>query len=107
MKAKMEVFHNFPANGTAILNGDDDMLRSDGLPLTYIIMEPMIGLDYQAIDIGMTTDGNLQFRVLCRDGEYPLVSVLGRHNVYNSIAAITVGRLFGMSFQESGRPCWF
>ena len=103
LKAKMEVFHNFPANGTAILNGDDDMLREvrDGLPLNIYYYGTHDGLDYQAIDIGMTTDGNLQFRVLCRDGEYPFeLSVLGRHNVYNSIAAITVGRLFGMSFQE-------
>ena len=68
----MEVFHNFPANGTAILNGDDDAAGSQRYLSNIYYYGTHDGLDYQAIDRGsMTTDGNLQFRVLCRDGEYP------------------------------------
>jgi len=103
LRAKMEIFCDFPPDGMAILNGDDDMLWKirDGLPYNIYYFGTREGLDFQAVDIQTTAEDGLKFRLLCGEGDYPFeLPVLGRHNVYNSLAAIATGRLYDMDFQE-------
>jgi len=58
------------------------------------------GVDFRAVDINTGGSGT-EFKLLSDDEEHPFeLSLPGRHNVYNSLAAIAVGRLFGVSFRE-------
>ncbi|NLX70740.1 MAG: UDP-N-acetylmuramoyl-tripeptide--D-alanyl-D-alanine ligase [Clostridiales bacterium] len=103
LKAKMEIFYNFPQDGAAVVNGDDNMLwgAKELLPNNTYFFGTREGLDFQAADIETTADGTIRYRLISRDGEYPIeLPVMGKHNVYNSLAAVAVGRLYGMDYQE-------
>lgn len=101
LKAKLEIFDYFPGNGVAVLNGDDDMLKGvkGRFPFGVKFFGTAQDADFRAVDVytgGSGTGFKLKMGVEEHDFELPLP---GKHNVYNSLAAIAVGRLFGVSFE--------
>lgn len=103
LKAKMELFENFPADGIAVLNGDDDLLwgLKEHLPLKTEYFGTGKGIDFRAANIKTVGQQGISYQVVSGDEVYAFeLSVLGKHNVYNSLAAIAVGRLFGLEFEE-------
>lgn len=103
LKAKMELFENFPVDGIAVLNGDDDLLW--GLKERLSLKTEYFGtgkdIDFKAANVKTVGQQGISYQVINKDKVYAFeLSVLGRHNVYNSLAAIAVGRLFGLDFQE-------
>ncbi len=87
--------------GTAVLNGDDPVLRSwlRNLPSGVQAVSYGYGADasLRATDVRVG-NGSTSFRV---NGRWEVTwSMLGRHNVLNALAACGVGNLFGVPWEE-------
>jgi len=95
LRAKLEILEGLPANGLAILNGDDDLLfaQKGRLPcraLYYGIRNP--ACDLRACDAAC---GPLGSRFSAAGGAFTL-HVPGEHHVYNALAAVAVGLELGL-----------
>jgi UDP-N-acetylmuramoyl-tripeptide--D-alanyl-D-alanine ligase len=108
LKAKSEIFERFDAGCTAVLNDDNDLLHQAGQRMLdenapYSVLRFGTGpdADYRAEDIRLLGETRTEY-TLALDGErVPIaLNVPGKHNVYNSLAAIAVGRAFGLSLEE-------
>lgn len=105
LKAKMEITTFFTPENTLIINDDDDMLQSVEDTNKYKIMR--FGIDSERADItakdilNLGLDG-VEFTVVYDGAEYRArVSQPGRHNVYNALAAICTGLVFGIDVEKS------
>lgn len=104
-KEKLSIQEGMSDGGLLILNGDDDMLR--GIKGRPGIRTVTYGLgadcDFRAEDITLT-DGKPEFTVVCEKGRHRIaLQVLGRHNVYNALAAAAVCVNYGMTLEEAAR----
>ena len=103
-KAKMEMTKLFTKDNTLIVNGDDDYLsKTKGMGeykvVYYGITNPEN--DVYAKDIENNGLNGIKFTAVVDDGEYPIeVNVPGKHNVYNALAAICVGREFDVPMDK-------
>ncbi len=100
-KSKMQICDFFDENGLLIVNGDDKFLsQENGIRrITY-------GIENKSCDLVAENIENLgiegcKFTVLA-DGENHSITVKipGVHNVYNALAAIAVGRHYGISMND-------
>lgn len=97
-KAKMEMTKQFTKDNTLIVNGDDDYLsKTKGMGeykvVYYGITNPEN--DVYAKDIENNGLNGIKFTAVVDGEEYLIeVNVPGKHNVYNALAAICVGREF-------------
>jgi len=94
-KAKTELLKYMDKDKTLIINGDDPYLAKISKASSRIVR---FGLD-EHNDIRATSvkfkKGLSSFSV---NGKYEVqLNVLGRHNIYNALAAISVAELFGIS----------
>lgn len=83
-------------NGVIIYNGDDDYLtRIKGLqlPLRKISYSIKHRSDYQAGSITIARDHRIHFKV---NKKKYVLSNLGRHQIYNALAAIACAECFGV-----------
>lgn len=93
LRAKLEIREGFSENGELWVNGDDDLLQTVDGARTYGCAE---GRDLVAREVELTEDGS-RFTVELDGERYPIsLHIPGRHNVYNALAAIAVGRRFGV-----------
>lgn len=103
-KAKMEMANRFTKDNTLIVNGDDDFLstvkgRGEYKVVYYGINNPEN--DVYAKDIENKGLGGISFTAVADGKEYKAeLSVPGVHNVYNALAAICVGREFGVPMDK-------
>lgn len=94
LKAKLEVLEGLSSDGTVIICGDNDMLKSvegqlDFETLSYGINNPRC--DLNAENVKTYSDGS-EFTFKYEGCEYKAsISVPGVHHVYNALAAILVG----------------
>ncbi len=101
--AKRELIENLASPSTAILNYDDEQVRRfrEGFPGRVVTYGFDPGADYRATSFRLTVgpggEVGSTFRVHGPECEAELqLSLPGRHNVANALAAITVGRLLGV-----------
>lgn len=101
LKEKSGLLNNLNPPAIALLNADDQYLRSlikqvkKGIHLfSYGIKEKS---DFYATGIKLE-DGKVSFRVN-RKSDF-ILSTFGVHNVYNALAAIAVGRILGLGLGE-------
>lgn len=96
-------FHRFasllPADGTLIVNGDIERLDeiTEELSCRIITFGSTVQSDYYPSDITFSENGCASY-VLHRPGSDPepiQLSVVGIHNVYNSLSAIALSELLG------------
>ncbi|MDD2573449.1 MAG: UDP-N-acetylmuramoyl-tripeptide--D-alanyl-D-alanine ligase [Bacillota bacterium] len=102
LRAKMEVFSGMAKDPTAVINADDPLLRSGskGLDIPVVYYGIKEG-DYKAENVLSRGEEGTSYTLLAEGGRFEVVLPLpGRHNVYNSLAAVVVGRLFSMEFEE-------
>lgn len=98
-QAKIEIFQKFAKDDIAIWNADDGMLS--GL---YQILNckkktfgQEAGCDYQASNIEYI-DGSWRF--VLNASKYINIKLLGRHNVYNALAAIAASDILGVKYDD-------
>jgi UDP-N-acetylmuramoyl-tripeptide--D-alanyl-D-alanine ligase len=104
-KAKFELLDNMASPKTLVLNADDPVLekrirekRSDEQIVSFGIDHKA---DFQADQIGSRADGLISFRV--NRGPTVNLLLLGRHNVYNALAALAVADLTRVEQAEAIR----
>lgn len=102
--AKRELIENLASPSTAILNYDDQQVRSfrEGFPGRVVTYGFEPGADYRASGFRLETrpQGEVGSAFHVRGPEFEAdvrLSLAGRHNVANALAAIAVGRLLGVS----------
>lgn len=101
-KAKSELVQALDAQGTAVLNEDDAFVcpmasLCKGSVITYGTKETAA---VRADDVRMDKSG-LHFTCHCADKTVAVqVPVIGRHHVYNALAAMAVGQLVGLTAEQ-------
>lgn len=100
LKAKLEILENLKPEGTIVINNDNDMLnkwaKEDKVykKYTFGIDEKSDVMAYN-IKIG---NNSSTYNVKINNEEYTVnVPVSGKHFVYNSLCAIAIGNLLGIS----------
>lgn len=103
LKAKLEILENLKPGGTIVINNDNDMLnkwaKEDKLykKYTFGIDEESDVMAYN-IKIGNKSS---TYNVKINNEEYTVnVPVSGKHFVYNSLCAIAIGNLLGISLEN-------
>jgi UDP-N-acetylmuramoyl-tripeptide--D-alanyl-D-alanine ligase len=99
--AKLEIAEGMSGDGVLIMNGDEPLLteyKGEIAPERKYIGVYNKNADYKAVNIRMEV-GGMTFDVLYdkRAAVNVEIPVLGRHNVYNALAAWAVGTTFGMT----------
>ena len=98
--AKLELLDHLQPGGWAVLCGDDERLRrlAAGRPKTVWFGR---ALDNHVVATHVeSSQGRLRFSV---DGTAMSVGVWGRHHLAGALAAVAVGRIFGLSDVEIAR----
>ena len=107
-KGKFELIESLPSDGFGVLNGDDP------LQVNYKIKNPVriiwIGIDNKDVDVFAEN-----IKCSCKGTSFDVIfkgdkrkyhfetKLLGRHNVYNILAAIACGREFDIEISELQR----
>jgi UDP-N-acetylmuramoyl-tripeptide--D-alanyl-D-alanine ligase len=103
-RAKQELVDALPRTGTAILNADDEYVskfgqKSEGKIVMYGMLHPA---DVRAEKVEERGTAGSAFEAVAgctrQQVELPLI---GRHNVYNALAAIAVGLQHGVSLADA------
>ncbi|MCQ9206472.1 MAG: UDP-N-acetylmuramoyl-tripeptide--D-alanyl-D-alanine ligase [Omnitrophica bacterium] len=96
LKAKSELLKRLSGSATAILNADDAYLgKIRGLKCRTVYFGIEKKCEFQAKDLQYK---NNKWYFSLGKGKNFEIPILGRHNVYNALIAIAVGRQFGLSF---------
>lgn len=97
-RAKHELFDGLPPDGTAFINADDPRIMQK---TPQVKRKVYYGLKNQAEIKGeiirLNQEGEATFTVFDQEISLP---VPGIHNVYNALAAMSVGLEFGMSLEQ-------
>ena len=100
-RAKMEIRLGMPEDGILLLNADEPLLAAEAerLPKRPRLMSVYNHMgDFRAVNIRQKVDGIVYD--LIYDGKAVTnveIPALGKHNVYNSLAAYAVGTVLGMT----------
>jgi UDP-N-acetylmuramoyl-tripeptide--D-alanyl-D-alanine ligase len=110
-RAKYELIEALPVDGIAVLNGDDERVRTFGRGMgaravlygmgegCSVRAEAIADHGLRGIDFDLVVESGLPKWQVIR---WPVTLRLpGRHNVMNALAAIAVGRLSGVELQEA------
>lgn len=100
-RAKLEITAGMREEGIVLLNADEPLLYERVSSLKQNVQLLSIGShygDYRGVNIRPGQDGML-FDMICRDTALTniRIPVLGKHNVYNALAAYAVGYILGLS----------
>ncbi|MBQ2945770.1 MAG: UDP-N-acetylmuramoyl-tripeptide--D-alanyl-D-alanine ligase [Clostridia bacterium] len=103
LKAKLEIENGLGADGTLVLNADDDMLfgvaGSLSHPIIYYGIEnPCAG--YRAENIRYLADKTVFTVVTPYESFEAEIKAFGKHNVLNALAAAVAGYLTGLTTAE-------
>ena len=103
LQAKLEIMRGMPEDGAGVFNGDEPLLwniRAIGKHKKYYYGIENHACDVTATDIVELDDG-VRFVVHGFGQQFELfVAMLGRHAVYNALAATTVGLLLGVKPEQ-------
>ena len=104
-KTKFELIESLPPDGVGVLNGDDPKQTSYNIKSKC--KKIWIGLENEAVDIRAInikcSHKGSTFDIIFKGDEkkYPFETrLLGNHNIYNILAAVALGKEFGMSISE-------
>ncbi|MCK4781531.1 hypothetical protein KAS79_01215 [Candidatus Parcubacteria bacterium] len=108
IKTKFELIESLPEDGTAILNGDNENIKSKistrgGNSKFYSIKEKM---DFWAYNIEVEKEF-VSFKVFSKDGDFAefKVNLLGAKNIENILAAACCAKELGMNLKQISRAC--
>ncbi len=101
--AKSELISSLPADGVAILNADDErVLAMAALARCQVVtFGESENAEMRARNIVMSDDGTTDFVLdYLGDSEHVHLTLIGRHNVSNALAAAAVGVTVGMTLPD-------
>jgi UDP-N-acetylmuramoyl-tripeptide--D-alanyl-D-alanine ligase len=100
--AKQELIENLSGRRLAILNVDDPRVKGMArLTDQVVFFGQGEEADYRALEIHPREIEGIDVVVKAENQELPLAIPLpGEHNVYNALAAMAVGRAWGLNFTE-------
>ena len=106
LKAKLEILDGLRENGPIMLNGDDPYLAGaviEGHPVFYYGIDDKT-CDYRAVNIEQGDD-ETTFDVIYNGDKSQCITIptIGRHNVYNALAAFATGMQLGVTPEEAAR----
>jgi UDP-N-acetylmuramoyl-tripeptide--D-alanyl-D-alanine ligase len=97
-EAKAELLAGLPADGCAVLPGDDERLRRLAARCRAKVLWVGRALDNDVVATNVRSEqGTLSFEV---DGQSMSVGVWGRHHLTSALSAVAVGRVFGIDAQD-------
>ena len=96
LKAKMEITSFFGQNNTLLVNADDFYLQNISSDDYKIIKTGIQHGDIKVTDIAQSGNG-CKFKV---DGQLYTFPLIGLHNVYNCLYAITIAKIYGLSDKD-------
>lgn len=102
-KAKYELIQSLPPDGTAILNADDYYVSKFGrdFPGKVVTFGAEHPADVRAENIVERGAEGSDFELVAGDQVQPAhLPLIGRHNVYNALAAVAVALEFGLTLSE-------
>lgn len=99
---KQELVENLTGRRIAVLNVDDPRVKQMAKLANQAIFYGLgVEAEYQAVEVANDGLEGVQFILKAENEEMPVYLPLpGEHNALNALAAIAVGRVFGMSFLE-------
>jgi len=102
VREKMKLIESLPEDGVAVINKDSDPIRN--YPLRRTGRTVTIGIatkaDYRATDVKAGKEGS-SFKINYAGKEVSVrTSLLGKHNIYNILAAFALGRELGIPEKE-------
>lgn len=107
-KGKFELIESLPSDGFGVLNGDDPLQVE--YKLKNKVKTIWIGIENKDVDVRATnikcSNEGTTFDVIFKDDKkkYPFeTKLLGKHNVYNILAAIACGREFEIEVKDLQR----
>ena len=110
-RAKMEIRLGQPEDGILLLNADEPLLvaEAEALPKKPKLMSVYNHTgDFRAVNIRQKTDGMVYDLIYANKAVTNVeVPALGKHNVYNSLAAYAVGVFLGMTDEQIRRGLKF
>ena len=101
LRAKTEVFDCMPRDGLAILNGDDQLLRSYDAPVKKLTFGLNEGNDFRAVEVENLAEAGTRMRICHHGRSFPVqVPAFGTHLAYAVLAGAAVGWALGMTDAE-------
>ena len=103
-RAKGELVEALPADGLAVLNADDPVVRSmsERTEARVVLVGEAPDALVRAEHVTVASDGRASFRVVTQAGEAPVsLRLVGRHHVANALAVIAVALECGMSLEDT------
>ena len=103
LKAKLEITTNFDENNTLILNGDDEYLSKvckEDCNYNLKTFGFNSNNDVYCTEYIMSED-SINFKCIINGKEEAIfIPTVGKHNIYNAMAAILVGLTLGMKLED-------
>jgi UDP-N-acetylmuramoyl-tripeptide--D-alanyl-D-alanine ligase len=103
-RAKYELVESLPANGTAVLNADDEHVSRFGRGFrgNVIMYGTHATADVRAENVQSRGAEGSRFEVVTASGrESATLPLVGEHNVLNALAAVCVGLARGLKLSET------
>ena len=105
IKGKFELIESLPADGFGVLNGDDQ--KQVNYKLKNKVKTIWIGINNKEVDVLAKnikcTNKGTEFDVVftkTKETHHFETKLLGKHNVYNILAAIACGKEFGIEIED-------
>lgn len=97
LKAKCEILEFLDKDAKVVINADDELLEKLKIKQKVVKFGMDKSYDFYADKVDLEPDG-IKFRL---NGKHEIeMSVVGKHNVYNALAAIAASWDFGVSIDE-------
>ena len=101
LRAKTEVFATMPADGLAVLNGDDEQLRAYEAPVRTLTFGMGTHNDFYARDVENLAGDGMRFTICHHDREFAAhVPAFGIHMAYAALMGAAVGWSQGLTDAE-------
>ncbi|TDD97734.1 UDP-N-acetylmuramoyl-tripeptide--D-alanyl-D-alanine ligase [Jiangella asiatica] len=99
-RAKAELVQALPETGTAVLNGDDQVVRrmADQTAATVLMVGESVHADVRAEDVELDDTGRASFQLITPDGAAPVsLRLVGEHQVGNALAVAAAAHALGLT----------
>jgi UDP-N-acetylmuramoyl-tripeptide--D-alanyl-D-alanine ligase len=98
-RAKAELVQALPVHGTAVLNGDDPMVRrmAEQTSAKVLMVGTSVHSDLRAQDVVLDDTGHPSFTLIAPDGtDRVTLALVGEHHVANALAVAGVAHALGL-----------